>query len=315
MKRILITGVNSYLGNRIETYLKRYNEKTGEERYQIEKLSVRNGLPETADFGTYDAILHVAGIAHVDISGLTEEEKKEYYRVNCDLAIETAKKARQDGCGQFVYFSSVIVYGDGGKEGKRHITKETPLSSDNCYGDSKIRAEKGLKSLSSADFCTAILRIPFVYGPDCRGNYNSLKKIAGLVPFFPDYPNQRSMIYVENLAEFVRRLIEEGKGGIFFPQNEEYVTTAQMVREIGRANGKKIRLWKWLNPLVTLALHCPGKPGKLAKKAFGSLTVDRSLSGLCGIGDNDQAKQEELKSQIAQYQVCGFAESVRRSKA
>ena len=269
----------------------------------------------SAEFGKYDTVLHVAGIAHVDIARLTEDAKKEYYRVNCDLAVETAKKARQGGSRQFVYFSSVIVYGDGDKEIKRHITKETPLSSNNCYGDSKIRGEAGVKELLSdeTDFCIAILRIPFVYGPGCRGNYNFLKRIAEIVPVFPDYPNSRSMIYVDNLAEFVRHLIDEGKGGVFFPQNMEYVSTAHMVQEIGRANGKKIWLWKGLNSLVTIALHCPGKPGRMAKKAFGSLTVDRSLSGLGGTEYDGQEEQEALQTQIGQYQVCDFAESVRRS--
>ena len=93
MKRILITGLNSYLGNRIEAYLKQYNQKTGEERYQIEKISLRNGLPENADFGTYDTILHVAGIAHVDISGLTEEERKEYSGLAIKNSVSTVSSS------------------------------------------------------------------------------------------------------------------------------------------------------------------------------------------------------------------------------
>ena len=125
----------------------------------------------------------------------------------------------------------------------------------------------------------AVLRLPFVYGRDSKGNYPFLVKIAERTPVFPDIKNERSMLYIENLAEFIRKMIDSGRGGLFFPQNGEYVTTAQMVKQIGRAKGKKIYLWSILNPLVWLASRMPGKIGRLTNKAFGSLTVDQALSG------------------------------------
>jgi UDP-glucose 4-epimerase len=117
-----------------------------------------------------------------------------------------------------------------------------------------------------------------VYGKGCKGNFRSLESLSGKLPVFPCIKNERSMIYVENLAEFIRLLTESGKGGIFYPQNDEYVTTCDMVVEIANAMGKKIIPCGLLNPFVKLASHMPGKIGRLVNKAFGSLTIDKTLS-------------------------------------
>lgn len=83
---------------------------------------------------------------------------------------------------------------------------------------------------------------------------------------------------------------------MYFPQNEEYVNTARMVQLIGAAKGRRIRLWSILNPIVWLASKLPGRVGALADKAFGSMTIDRSLS----------AQQEY------HYQKYSLEESIRR---
>lgn len=303
MKRILITGVNSYVGNAVERYLSEWNAKAGRECYRIDKLSLRgDGLERLGRLRdssqTYDAVLHVAGLAHADTGHVSEETKALYYQINCDLAGETARKAKEAGIRQFIYLSSVIVYGDSAGFGKnKRITADTQPTPANFYGDSKLQAEKKLKALESEDFHVAVLRLPMVYGRESRGNFPFLVKLAEKMPVFPNVANERSMIYVENLAEFLRLLIEDGRGGLFFPQNESYVTTAQMVKAIGEAKEKKILLWKILNPLVALASKMPGKIGKLADKAFGSLTIDKKLS-VCEMGD---------------YQIFPFAEGIKKS--
>lgn len=151
---------------------------------------------------------------------------------------------------------------------------------------------------AGAGMQVAILRLPMVYGRGSKGNYPLLAKLAGRLPFFPDVKNQRSMIYIENLCEFIRQRIEEGKGGLYFPQNPEYTTTSRMVQEIAAARGKKLRLLKIMNPLVALASHVPGKIGNMANKAFGSLTVDREMSG-----------------DVEGYCLYDLRESIRRTEA
>ena len=299
MKRILITGEGSYIGTTVERYLQEYNASQGRELYRIDTISLLEDSWKNYDFAPYDAIFHVAGIAHADVGNVSEETKALYYQVNRDLALQTAMKAKAQGVKQFIYMSSVIVYGDSAPVGqKKHITKDTPLSPANFYGDSKKQAEEALLPLTDPDFQVAVLRPPMIYGKNSKGNYPLLAKLAGVAPVFPDIFNQRSMLYVENLAEFVRRLIESGQGGIFFPQNAEYTTTSQMVRAIGEVKGKHVRLWKVLNPLVKLAAHVPGKIGGLVNKAFGSLTIDQELS----------------KGGFDGYQIFSLEESIRRTE-
>lgn len=283
MKRILIAGANSYIGTSLERYLLEYNASQGRERYRVDTISQRDSQWEDYDFRGYDAVFQASGIAHVDTGAVKQEQQALYYRVNCDLAAATARKARAAGVGLFIYPSSIIVYGDSAPYGKsRMITRQTPVGNSHFYGHSKIRAEEELRRLESeapAGMQVAILRLPMVYGRGSRGNYPLLAKLAHRLPLFPNVRNQRSMIYIENLCEFLRQCIEEGRGGLYFPQNPAYTSTSQMVREIAAAHGKKLLLLKVLNPLVALASRMPGRVGVLANKAFGSLTYEREMSG------------------------------------
>lgn len=299
MKRILITGYNSYIGTSVERYLMQYNAGLGKEEYRIDTISQRDETWETYNFSPYDAVFHVSGIAHADVGKTSEGEKALYYQVNCDLAVRTAAKAKTQGVRQFIFMSSVIVYGNSAPVGgTKHITGRTPCTPANFYGDSKLQAENGLRELEEGNFHVAILRAPFIYGKGCKGNYPLMAGLAKRLPFFPDLGNQRSMLYIENLAEFIRMLIDDGRGGLFFPQNREYTTTSQMVLLIGAVNGRRIRLWGILNPLVILLSKMPGKAGKMANKAFGSLTVDQALS----------------KKDFDGYQIFSLEESIRRTE-
>ena len=289
MKKILITGKNSYIGNAVAEYLETYNQ-SAELPYKIDRISLRDESWQAIDFSGYDTVLHVAGKAHVDVSAVSEETKQLYYRVNAELPAQVAEKAKAAGVKQFIHLSSVIVYGDSAPVGKtKMITKDTEPAPANFYGDSKLQGEENLKPLADDRFHVAILRLPMVYGKNSKGNYPLLVKLAEKTPIFPKINNQRSMLYVENLAEFIRQLAEQGDGGLFFPQNEEYTTTARMVQQIGAVKGKKIHLWSILNPAVWLASKVPGKIGALANKAFGSLTIEQELSELpkaSGTGEN-----------------------------
>lgn len=277
MKRILITGASSYIGVSLERYLLEYNASQGRELYRVDRISQREPVWESYNFHGYDAVFQASGIAHVDTGAVTQEQQAMYYQVNCDLAVATARKAQEAGVGLFLYPSSIIVYGDSAPYGKsRVITPDTLADNPHFYGNSKIRAEEELRKL---ELQIAILRLPMVYGKGSKGNYPLLAKLADKLPFFPDIQNQRSMIYIENLCEFIRQRIEEGKGGLYFPQNAEYTTTSQMVQEIAAAHGRKVRLLKAMNPLVALASRMPGKIGVMANKAFGSLVYDKSMSG------------------------------------
>ena len=271
MKRILITGANSYIGTSFENYIKENYSND----YQIETIDMIDGSWRNSDFSSFDTIYHVAGIAHSDTGKISKEKEQLYRSVNTDLTIETAKKAKAEGVKQFIFMSSAIVYGDSAPIGKEKIiTKDTKPSPSNCYGDSKLQAEIGLQQLEDNNFKVVILRPPMIYGKGCKGNFKTLEKLALTLPIFPKVENKRSMLYIGNLVEFVRLMIENNEQGIFWPQNKEYSNTSELVKLIAQANNKKIILVPGFTWLLKIISHFTG----LVNKAFGSLAYEHNIS-------------------------------------
>ncbi len=271
MKKVLITGKNSYIGTNVERYLV-------ERSYQVDTIDMRGNAWKEYDFSPYDAVFHVAGIAHADVEKVSEEEKERYYDVNCRLAVETAKRAKEQGVGLFVFMSSIIVYGESGGIGEKRIIKaDTPLTPANFYGDSKVKAEEGLKPLADGEFQIAILRPPMIYGEGCKGNYRTLEKLAKVLPFFPAIENERSVLSVENLCKAVEMIMAKPESGVYFPQDSGYGNTAKMVQDIAAERGKKVRLTRLFNPAIRCIGKTKGKYGRLVNKAFGNLCYDKEL--------------------------------------
>lgn len=257
MKRILITGANSYIGDAVKEYLLQETNK-----YSVDIIDTRGFDPKPDDFTGYDVVFNVAGIAHIKE---TTENRELYFKVNRDLVVKIAMAAKAGGVKQFILLSSMSVYG----KLTGYITKKTKVSPTNAYGLSKAQADHTIAKLKDKDFRFACLRPPMVYGRGCKGNYQRLRAFALKSPVFPDYKNQRSMIYIGNLCEFVKRIIDEEKGGLFFPQNSEYVNTSDMVKRIAQAHDKRIRLTGAFNLGVKMV------SAGIIKKVFGSLTYEK----------------------------------------
>ena len=264
-KRVLITGKNSYIGVNLTKWLEQYPEK-----YQVDAISVRGDHWKEESFSEYDVIVHLAGIAHVSADPKLEEL---YYKVNRDLTIEIAEKAKLDGVKQFIFLSSIIVYGDSSRE-KKVINEDTIPKPSNFYGDSKLQAEKGILPLNEDDFKVVIIRPPMIYGKDSKGNYPKLAKAARKLPFFPDIDNQRSMLHIDNLCEFIKVMIDNEESGLFYPQNAEYVKTSEMVGLIAEVHGRRIVLTRIFNPIIRLM----GVKIGLINKVFGNLVYDQKMS-------------------------------------
>ncbi len=274
MKRILITGAGSYIGTNVSEYLLKQPDK-----YSVTTIDMKDSSWKSFSFKDFDTVYHVAGIAHADVENVSEETKALYYSVNCDLSFECAKKAKEEGVKQFIFMSSMIVYPGATRYGKVNvINKDTKPNPDNFYGDSKLQAEIKINSLADNSFKVVILRPPMIYGKDSKGNYRTLAKMADKLPVFPKVKNQRSMLYVGNLCEFVRLMIDNEESGTFFPQNGEYTNTSEMVKRIADAKGKHIALSGVFTPFIKLISCMNNKYGKLVNKAFGSLVYDMALS-------------------------------------
>ncbi|WP_195516674.1 NAD-dependent epimerase/dehydratase family protein [Enterococcus dispar] len=287
MKRILIGGANSYIGTSFERFMNNFSDK-----YIIDTVDMRNDDWMDLDFSIYDCIIQIAAIVHVK-----ETNKALYFKVNRDLAVNVAKKAKDEGVRQFIYFSSMSVFGK--NEGT--ISKNTVPNPIEAYGISKLEAESILRELNSEAFNVVIIRPPMIYGKNSIGNYARLSKIAQKTLFFPNIANKRSMLYIDNLSAFCKLLIDNDLSGIFHPQNEEFVNTSTLVRKISKAHGKSVKIISGTSWLISSFKKKSG----ILKKVFGTLVYDDSTIGYPG---------SVYQGVRLDYQYRNFDESIRETE-
>jgi UDP-glucose 4-epimerase len=288
MKKILVTGANSYIGASFERWVSKKSEE-----YSVDKISVRDDRWKEYSFKEYDAVYHTAAIVHVK-----ENDEDKYYKVNRDLTIDIAKKAKEEGVKQFIFLSTMGVYGT--ETG--YITHETLPAPKAPYAKSKYEAEQLLLEIKSDDFKVAILRPPLVYGEGCPGNYTRLSTLALRLPFFPDINNKRSMIFIDNLSEFVRLIMDQSKSGIFFPQNKEYVSTTELMKNIAKVHEKNLKATKLFNFGFFLVFNLSAT----FRKVFGSFVYDKQLLG---------GPESEVYGENFDYTTCSFYESIKMTES
>ena len=285
MIRVLITGAGSYVGESVRNYIL----STASGRFQIDAVDTMNDAWKKADFSQYDVVYHVAGIAHVNADPKMEPL---YYKVNRDLTIEVAKAAKAAGVKQFIFMSSQIVFHESQSLKTKVLTAETKENPNGFYGDSKLQAENGLHELECDTFKVCILRPPMIYGPNSKGNFPRLVNLAKKTPVFPAWHNKRSMLYIDNLAEFVKQATEQRLSGTFYPQNRELADTVEIIRFFAKAAGHKVWITRLLNPFVWLGSFILQPINKM----FATYYYDPKMS------------QMEFD-----YQLVSFEESLRRT--
>ena len=298
VKKVLITGTGSYIGESFSSYA-----SNNYPALEVNSIDMMDGSWRKADFSSYDIIYHVAGIAHADVGNVDDATKEKYYKVNTDLAVEVCKKAKAEGVKEFIFMSSMIVYGDSAPYGKKKVVdKHTIPQPANFYGDSKLQADVAVRDLADDKFKVVVLRPPMIYGKGSKGNYPTLAKLAKKLPVFPKIDNKRSMLHIDNLCEFLCQimLVKEVKENaiVLIPQNSEWTKTSEMVREIADVGGKRIRIVGILNPAVWIGSKVPGKIGGLVNKAFGNSAYEQGISVYEGID----------------YQKVDLKESIRRTE-
>ena len=273
MKKVLIIGENSYIGDSFVRF--------AENRFDITIVNAMDSEWKKADFSQFDSVLNCAGIAHV-----SQKKQMEplYDKINGDLAEELARHCKEKGVKQFIFLSSILVYGSESGE----ITESTIPQPLCYYGKSKLRGEKLVAALNDENFRVCIVRPPMVYGPGCKGNFPRLVKLAQKTPIFPQIENKRSMIYIENLCSFFAQIIENESSGVFMPQNSEYVNTTHLVRTIRELQGRKMRETRLFNLPIKLTARFVSP----LRKLFGSLIYSQCDTS---------------------YNVIGFLESIDNS--
>ena len=283
MTKVLITGAGSYVGESVRRYILSTSSD-----FEIDAVDTMNDAWKEADFSKYDVVYHVAGIAHVNADPKMEAL---YYKVNRDLTVEVARAAKAAGVKQFIFMSSQIVFHESQSLKSEVLTADTKENPNGFYGDSKLQAEKGLHELECDAFKVCILRPPMIYGPNSKGNFPRLVKLAQKTPLFPAWHNKRSMLYIDNLAEFVKQAILHELSGTFYPQNRELADTVEIIRYFAKANGHKVWITRLLNPFVWMGSFILQPINKM----FATYYYDPEMSQM----DFD-------------YQLVSFEESLKR---
>ncbi|MBS6912180.1 MAG: NAD-dependent epimerase/dehydratase family protein [Prevotella sp.] len=269
VKKVMLVGIGGYIGGKFTDYInKNYPD------WQIDAVDSMNRKWADADFHGYDAVYNVSGLAHANARHGSE---KLYYEVNGQLPIDVATKAKAEGVPMFVQMSSQIVYGDMSGLGEdKVITAEIVPSEPTVYGKSKMMAERGLVALVDNSFQVALVRPPLIYSEFARDNFPRLVNFAKKMPVFPKLKNRQSMVYVDNLCELVKLIIEHNQGGVYYPQQECYIETSKIVADIAEAVGNKMWQTRLFNPALRFLSKMP--MFDFIHKAFGSIVYDMKMS-------------------------------------
>ena len=268
--KVLIVGKGSYIGEHIRYTL----INNGYEVYELDTLTDEW---KDFDYSKYDSIVYVAAIVHDDAKNASEAIFK---KVNTELPFSIASKAKESGVKQYVFLSTMAVFGLDKSLSEKNsiIDKRIPINPTSLYGSSKYEAEKKLNSIEDESFKVAIVRPPNVYGPGCKGNYISgFNKLAKMMFVCPDaYTNiHQSMIYIDNLSEFIRLLILNKSSGVFHPQDDYAPNTVEMIELIRTANGRKTNKSKFLGKLVKLFSKL-----SLINKIYGGIKYADEMSDI-----------------------------------
>ena len=260
MKRILLNGCNGYVGS---DFLNQYKNK-----YLFEKFSLLNQKLDNINFDNIDIVLHCAALVHQKI----EHPYEKYYDINVEYPVKLAKLAKQNGVKQFVFISTIAVYG----EEKEKLNENTTYKPITSYGKSKLEAEKQLVELNDDNFIVSIIRPPMIYGKNAPGNIDSLVKLVKKLPIIPlgKIENKRTFVSIQNLSYIIDEIINQKQNGTFLVSDDEAISTSRLIELISKNLDKKIYLVKiaFFESLLKIL-----KPS-FHKRLYGSLEVDNSIT-------------------------------------
>ena len=241
--KLIITGASGFVGKNLNAYFNQYEIATQD--LSLRKNDWKNHLDTQAS-----AIIHLAGKAH-DTSNTSSAD--EYFKVNRDLTIQLFDEFLNSDIQDFFFFSSVKAVAD---------TVEGVLYEDvvpkavTPYGQSKLDAETYLLSqelpLGKRLF---IIRPCMIHGPGNKGNLNLLYKVVekGIPWPLAAFENQRSFLSIDNLSFLVLEMLrnKDFKSGIYNFADDEPISTNQLIKIIGKASGRKSKLWNISGSLIT----------------------------------------------------------------
>jgi nucleoside-diphosphate-sugar epimerase len=117
---------------------------------------------QAADVAGFDAVIHLAALSNDPLGDFDAELT---YDINHRATVKLAKLAREAGVKRFLFSSSCSNYG--ASEDKL-LDEGAAFNPVTPYGVSKVKAEKELTELATADFSPVLLRSATAYGVSPR---------------------------------------------------------------------------------------------------------------------------------------------------
>ena len=303
MKKLLITGVHGFVGSNLVKYLKAENEIYGLDIINSQKDGVvktfswddvsNDILPEV------DTIIHLAGKAH-DTKSFGKQrgqQSEEYFKVNTELTKKIYDYfLTHEGIKKFIFFSSVKAVAD---KVEGILTEDVVPAPVGPYGESKIAAEEYIKSDSVIPQTqellgkqTYILRPCMIHGPGNKGNLNLLYGIVkkGIPWPLGAFENKRTFTSIDNLCYIIKGLLtKDVESGVYNINDDEAVSTNELIEIICSALGKKSRIWHIPCGLMSGTakvggwLHLPLNPERLQKLTENYVSSNAKIKKALGI--------------------------------
>jgi UDP-glucose 4-epimerase len=200
-------------------------------------------------------------------------QESAYQQINVNKTVALAKKAKASGVKQFVFMSSIKVYGE---ESAAPYDEESVCHPKDPYGKSKLDAETALLAMADEIFKVAIIRTPVVYGEGVKANILKLIELTDKHKFLPfgGIHNRRSMIYIGNLIHLISEIIRQKETGIFLASDDSPISTSDLIAKIANTLGKRPLLFPFLPLKIMLKWLKP----QIYQRLYGDLYLDDSRS-------------------------------------
>jgi UDP-glucose 4-epimerase len=261
--RVLVTGASGFIGRPLVSVLVnagfqvRAATRTATQ-FPAGAENVRHAdLSGEVDWASLvegcDAVVHLAGIAHVGL-GIPDAL---YDRVNHQATRALARTAQAAKVSRFIFVSSIRA--QSGPVADRPLTEEDQPRPTEPYGASKLAAEAAVKE---AGVPHVILRPVVVYGPQARGNFATLMRVARLpLPLpFGTFTSKRSLLSRAALIDAILLVLREPMvGETFIVADRAPISFKDMITALRRGLGRSPALVPVPREVVRLPLRLVGR--------------------------------------------------------
>ena len=287
---ILVTGGSGFVGLSLIQYLHDNNssscaavvrKKNNSLPVSVEQIVVDDcddNLISTQRLKPIDVVVHLAARVHI-FKDSSDNPLRDFRLVNTQLTLNFARQSAAAGVSRFIFLSSVKVNGSKTKSGIFFSTTVDAPPKD-PFGISKYEAEVGLRRISKeTGMEVVIIRSPLIYGVGVKANFLSMMKLvnSGIPLPFGSIKNERSLVSIDNLTDLINVCIDHPSAAneTFLVSDDDDLSTTELLKRLGRALNKPVRLFRLPQSWFLVFLSFIGKRD-MAQNLYGSLRVDIS---------------------------------------